>query len=158
MLRPVERGGIVHPGMRWWLFEDDDAPEDLDGKEVELSIGTSRTLGGDIDAFLVERKPVRTKPVRILPEYEQVEIPDLREAIFQALGAASTCWEPMDCTGVFESQRAEQIGEELMQVILQWASGRDTQPTAANHQVDEQGFTVHLADECGCAELSGGER
>jgi hypothetical protein len=37
-LRPVERGSIVWlvPGVRWWLFEDDEAPAELDGKQVEL--------------------------------------------------------------------------------------------------------------------------
>jgi hypothetical protein len=52
MLRPVECGGIEHPGMRWWLLEDDDAPADLDGKEVDVTL--TRLPGGMI---AVERKP-----------------------------------------------------------------------------------------------------
>jgi hypothetical protein len=52
MLRPVERGGIIWPGMRWWLFEDDDAPDDLDGKEIDL---TFKTVAGMI---LIERVPL----------------------------------------------------------------------------------------------------
>lgn len=37
--RPVERGSTVwlEPGVRWWLFEDDDAPPGLDGKPVEVT-------------------------------------------------------------------------------------------------------------------------
>jgi len=34
--------------------------------------------------------------------------------IFQALGAASTCWESMEGTGVFQSDRAKRIGDELL--------------------------------------------
>jgi hypothetical protein len=41
----------------------------------------------------------------------------LKEAVFQALGAASTCWEPMDCTGEFQSQRAGDIGNKLLEFI-----------------------------------------
>jgi hypothetical protein len=39
-LRPVEQEPTdpgTHPGMHWWLFEDDDAPLELEGKNVELS-------------------------------------------------------------------------------------------------------------------------
>lgn len=38
ILRPVERGSIVWlvPGVHWWLFDDDEAPAELDGKQVEL--------------------------------------------------------------------------------------------------------------------------
>ena len=40
-LRPVEQlpayQPLLHPGMHWWLFEDDDAPAELDGKNVELT-------------------------------------------------------------------------------------------------------------------------
>lgn len=38
----------------------------------------------------------------------------LEEVVFQALGAASVCWDPMDCTGVFESDRAKKIGDEVV--------------------------------------------
>jgi hypothetical protein len=64
---------------------------------------------------------------RILPEYGQAETPDLHEAVFQALGAASVSWEPMDCTGVFMGERAQQIGNELLGIIAQWCDMRDCQ-------------------------------
>jgi len=38
-----------------------------------------------------------------------------QEAVFQAIGAASVCWEHMDGTGVFDSDKAKEIGEELME-------------------------------------------
>lgn len=38
----------------------------------------------------------------------------LREVIGQALGAASVCWESMDGTGVFDSERACIILEEVV--------------------------------------------
>lgn len=34
--------------------------------------------------------------------------------IFEALGAASTCWEDMSGAGVFQDQRASEIGRQLM--------------------------------------------
>ena len=41
--RPVKEGNVESPGMTWHLFEDDGAPEDLDGKKVEVII--SRDTG-----------------------------------------------------------------------------------------------------------------
>jgi hypothetical protein len=35
-LKLVERCPMGEPGIRWCLFEDPDAPEELDGKRVEL--------------------------------------------------------------------------------------------------------------------------
>jgi hypothetical protein len=52
MLRPVERGGTERPGVWWWLIEDDDAPADLDGKKVDMTL--TRLPGGMI---AVERCP-----------------------------------------------------------------------------------------------------
>jgi hypothetical protein len=38
-LRPVERGAAdVAALAHWWVFEDDDAPEEFDGKRVALII------------------------------------------------------------------------------------------------------------------------
>lgn len=37
----------------------------------------------------------------------------LRSLIFQSLGEASVCWESMSGTGVFDSDRARNIGERL---------------------------------------------
>jgi hypothetical protein len=37
-----------------------------------------------------------------------------REAVFQAVGAASACWDNLEGAGVFESEKAKDIGEELM--------------------------------------------
>lgn len=42
----------------------------------------------------------------------------LSTAVFQALGAASVCWESMDGTGVFDSTRAKEIGDALLEVIM----------------------------------------
>lgn len=35
-------------------------------------------------------------------------------AIFQAIGAASTCWESLEHAGVFDSTRAKEIGDALI--------------------------------------------
>lgn len=42
---------------------------------------------------------------------------DLSEAVFQALGAASSCWDNLLGAGVFESERARDIGIDLMTYI-----------------------------------------
>jgi len=41
---------------------------------------------------------------------------DLEQAVFMALGAASVCWDAAP-TGLFDSTRAKDIGEELLQFI-----------------------------------------
>ena len=43
---------------------------------------------------------------------EQLE--DVRTHVFEALGAASTCWESMEGTGVFDDARAKQTGDDLV--------------------------------------------
>jgi hypothetical protein len=42
-LQPVEQEPTDpgrYPGAHWWLFEDDDAPQTLNGKLVDLTIGS----------------------------------------------------------------------------------------------------------------------
>lgn len=41
------------------------------------------------------------------------ELP-LRNSVFVAIGAASMCWETLDTAGVFNSERALQIGDKLL--------------------------------------------
>ncbi len=38
----------------------------------------------------------------------------LETAVFQALGAASACWANLEGAGVFQSERAKEIGEALI--------------------------------------------
>ena len=42
----------------------------------------------------------------------------VESAVFQAIGAASVCWENMEGTGIFESDRAKKIAEALLSVIV----------------------------------------
>lgn len=58
---------------------------------------------------------------RILSEYEEVNYPELREAIFQALGAASVSWEETP-KGIFDSDRCAQLGEELTRIVMQYST------------------------------------
>lgn len=50
------------------------------------------------------------------PEHEDGSL-SLVSAVFQALGAASNCWDPFDCTGIFDSERASSIGNALLEKI-----------------------------------------
>lgn len=47
---------------------------------------------------------------------EAVEEIPLRNAVYQAIGAASVCWSVAP-TGVFMDQRAREIADALLQVI-----------------------------------------
>jgi len=42
---------------------------------------------------------------------------NLRTLIFEALGEASMCWEFPEKAGVFQNDRAEQIGNKLLEEI-----------------------------------------
>lgn len=50
--RPVERESAGHPGTHWWLFEDDNAPAELEGKRVEVHFarasGIAREHSGEL--------------------------------------------------------------------------------------------------------------
>lgn len=46
---------------------------------------------------------------------------ELKEKVFQSLGQASMCWSETP-KGVFESDRAVQIGDELMTYIIEFAN------------------------------------
>lgn len=41
----------------------------------------------------------------------------LRSAVFQALGAASTCWDNLSGAGVFQSEKAQEVGDKLLAAI-----------------------------------------
>ena len=41
----------------------------------------------------------------------------LETAVFQAIGAATVCWESVTDTGVFDSTRAKEIGDWLLEYI-----------------------------------------
>lgn len=45
--------------------------------------------------------------------FEDCETP--KEAVFQALGAASVCWESLEHAGIFQSTKAELIGNQLIE-------------------------------------------
>jgi hypothetical protein len=57
----------------------------------------------------------------------------VHEAVMQALGAASVCWSNPGGAGVFDPERAEAIGNELLDLLRRklWtssppATGRDS--------------------------------
>ena len=59
-----------------------------------------------------------TQTDRILPTLQELrdngEYDPRASLIFQALGAASVCWGSLEDAGVFDSDRAKQIGNELL--------------------------------------------
>lgn len=70
------------------------------------------------------------------------------EAVFQALGAASMCWEDVAKAGVFKSRTATRIGNEL----LAWfrAHPQDGRPAAGERVIDgDQAGTLAWCEKCG---------
>lgn len=57
------------------------------------------------------------KPESVITEriFDWTVATDIETAVFEALGAASVCWESMEGTGVFNSTRCKQIGDELVE-------------------------------------------
>lgn len=49
--------------------------------------------------------------------FEFYEVKSLEECVFQALGAASVCWESIEEAGEFNSTRAKEIGDALLEKI-----------------------------------------
>jgi hypothetical protein len=47
-------------------------------------------------------------------------VPSLREVVFQALGAASVCWDDIEKAGVFQSEKAKEIGDALVAWIEEY--------------------------------------
>ena len=48
---------------------------------------------------------------------QEPEKPTLKNTVFEALGAASMCWDPRPLSAVFDSTSAETIGNKLMEQI-----------------------------------------
>jgi Family of unknown function (DUF6275) len=87
--------------------------------EIDLtrgSIGPDKTGMGEILSVNEEKKTER-----ILPVYNFVLGQEMQQAVHQAIGRASVCWEPMDCTGIFDTETASQLGKELMEIIVDYA-------------------------------------
>ncbi len=62
---------------------------------------------------------------RILPRLnaptEAGGIVTIKQIIGEAIGAASVCWESLEGTGVFDSTRASQLIDEVLEEVERWA-------------------------------------
>lgn len=79
----------------------------------------------------------------IVPEQEpfqfqvaEGEEPTLETFVFQALGAASSCWSNLSGAGTFDSTRAKEIGDVLCATIR-----------GSGYWNDTQGYTVELGGQ-----------
>lgn len=70
------------------------------------------------DRFFEQHVGTKEARATIESENEQVaiEITELEKVVFEALGQASMCWDPRP-TGVFDSQMAVVVGDNLMREI-----------------------------------------
>jgi hypothetical protein len=50
-------------------------------------------------------------------EFDRVET--VADAVFQALGAASVCWQYPEKAGIFDSTRAKAIGDALIRKLVE---------------------------------------
>lgn len=83
----------------------------------------------DDPAAVPEREPFQF-------QVAEDEEPTLETFVFQALGAASICWEILSGAGTFDSTRAKEIGDALCTTIRESGYWNDT-----------QGYTVELGGQ-----------
>lgn len=57
----------------------------------------------------------------LLTQHDHVLGQEMRQAIGEALGMASVCWIPMDCTGVFDTATAVRLVDEVAEVCRRYA-------------------------------------
>lgn len=74
----------------------------LDEYEVDIAEGGAKNANDD--------------PWEFTPDGETGEL-SIESAVFQALGGASTCWESLSEAGEFDSTRAKEIGDALIERI-----------------------------------------
>lgn len=77
----------------------------LGGNELEL-LGLDR-----------ETEPGGKVTVVVMPGDLLNDGVDIESTIFEALGAASTCWENLASAGTFDSTRCKEIGDELVKAL-----------------------------------------
>jgi hypothetical protein len=63
-----------------------------------------------------------TSPAAVIGGVRWADDQPLEEVVFQALGEASACWEDLSGAGMFDSDHAKGIGDEL----VEWLRRRDT--------------------------------
>lgn len=92
---------------------------------------------------------------KILSSVSPAFTDELETKVFEALGAASTCWESLEGTGVFDSDRAKDLGDELVAWIRTQARLSQTEPllglARTRHLINE------LSARCDLAVMDGQE-
>lgn len=73
---------------------------------------------------------------------------EIHHKVFEALGEVSMCWNPMPSSQVFESGKAQEIGNRLVADIYNYASQKDAQIQALTKEVEElKGHIEHLESQ-----------
>lgn len=82
----------------------------------EAGLGYAGATGTDVMTILNALRSI-SKPENVVSEriFDWTTSTPIDTAVFEALGAASVCWESMEGTGVFDSTRCKQIGDELLE-------------------------------------------
>lgn len=88
-----------------------------DALKVKAAPGSVRAVHADAGAGPVMPAAEEEQPQEETDDQERAIEPESsleRQAIFEALGEVSMCWEPRP-SGVFDSTRAEEVGRRLME-------------------------------------------
>lgn len=104
-------GGVAQPGDYGWS-DSYQLVVNLYARYRALTVGPLPVYGGTGEPFTF----TKGEPVTI------------EQAVHMALGAASTCWEDMSGTGVFQDDRARSVAAALLRFI-----GETTVPMPASH-------------------------
>src|ERR1039457_4330738 len=67
----------------------------------------------------------------VMPADMFADVTTVREAVFQALGTASMCWEKVEGAGVFQSDQAAEIGDQLLATIQRLTGTSPAQVTVS---------------------------
>lgn len=114
-----------------------------DAERDEPSAETKARLE-ELEASVASEKRRQSEPEPFTFHREHDGSLSVRSAIFQALGRASTCWENMSGTGVFDSTHAKEVGDALILEL-----GLDSEETSSKCDGPHLGLatTRRLLDE-----------
>lgn len=143
--------GIVF-GLKMSMIDESD-PAQFEQGAIQVATFAGRGMAGDFltlamglqsatpDMFVLSEAEQALAEVQEIVDEANTQVPDhdeLRTAVFEALGAASTCWENLEGAGVFDSTRAKEIGDGLMAKLDAFIEARANELEASTGELREE--------------------
>lgn len=105
-----------------WMQAEGQAPDHLVlvDKPIEISreeVNEDNMIRVVVVAHTQKKLCSDVYPAPDVKIFDWTEETPLEEAIGQSIGAANVCWENMEGTGLFNSDRAKKINDELVEFI-----------------------------------------